>query len=281
MPFRSSRFIPLSLALILAWTASFALADARSHTRGAGAARADRNRPRPKRPISPDPPSTDRGNLLFNGTALSKFSQIQDAAPDRMTQVRDPLGSGSRVFKVTVRDSDVYPLTPTMNPRAQAVSRGFIRPGMEFWLRHSVMFPRRFPSTVPGWLGLMSVYGPPFRGSSPVAMMVRNRSLVLARGENYGYDNPWTMPLVKNRWINIMIHERFGADGWVDLYINGRRVRFVGHRWRLHMRTVDSANDGGPNHAKFSVYMQRGMFKSVTMYHSALRVGRTRASVGG
>jgi Polysaccharide lyase len=266
MPSRSPRVLFPLLATALVLLSATALAAGRTHH---------------KKPPPPDPPSTDRGNLLFNGSRLGKFSQIQDAAPDRMKLVRDPLGSGARVFKVTVKNSDVYPLTPTENPRAQAMSRGFIKPGMEFWLRHSVLFPIRFPSSIPGWLELMSIYGPPFNGSSPVAMVLRHRSLVLARGQRYRYDAPWKMPIVKNRWIDIMIHERFGTDGWVDLYINGRRVTFSRHRLRLYMRTADSPNDGGPNHAKMSVYMQRGMFNSVTMYHSALRVGRTRASVGG
>jgi Polysaccharide lyase/Bacterial Ig domain len=229
----------------------------------------------------PIPAPGDPGGLFFDGSRLANFGLIQDAAPDRIQEVSDPLGSGSTVFKVTVKNSDVYPLTPTENPRAQALSPGFIKPGMEFWLRHSVMFPTDFPSSVPGWLELMSIYGPPFNGSCPVAIGVRGANLTFQRGKTYGYDNPWKTPLVKNRWIDIMIHERFGTDGWVELYIDGRPVTMSNGQTHLSMQTMDGSNNGGPNHAKFSVYFQANMFASLTMYHSALRVGATRASVGG
>jgi hypothetical protein len=47
------------------------------------------------------------------------------------------------------------------------------------------------------------------------------------------------------------------------------------------MATVDTSNNGGPNHAKIMQYRQKGLFDVATVYFGALKVGTTRAAVGG
>ncbi len=224
----------------------------------------------------------------FTGDRISSFAKIQ-AAPAAISEVPDPLGSGARVLEMTVSDSDVAPLTPTRNPRAQALSPALIKPGDEFWLRTEFLLPKSFPARVPGWMSLVSIYGPPFDGSSPWQVGLEGRQLSWVRNRDYGYDVPWAQPLRRGAWIELLLHERFAVDGWVEMWIDGRPVRFFSggtynpshHRptERLRMRTVDRSNGGAANAAKIMQYRKRGMFRRATVYFSGLTLGATRESV--
>jgi Polysaccharide lyase len=224
---------------------------------------------------SPPPPS---GDLLFDGSHIADFDLLQ-AAPDAVSEVPDPLGGGETSFQMTVDDSDVYPTTPTENPRAQALSTAIIDPGEEIWLETKFLLPDSFPAKVPGWLSLISIYGAPFGGSSPWRIGIEGSTISWQRNDTYGYDVPWEMPLVRGRWITILLHERFATDGWVEMWVDGQQVSFPGAGARIEMATMDSSNDQGPNAAKIMNYRQAGMFDSVTTYFGPLRLGRTRAAV--
>jgi|SRR6187549_39964 len=239
-------------------------------------------------PAVPRSSLSSSGDLLFDGSHLADFDMIQ-AAPDAMREVSDPLGSGTAAFEITVDESDVYPVTPTENPRAQALSPSFIDPGEEFWLRTKFMLPTSFPE-VDGWLCLSQVYGPPFDGPSPWQLGIRGDELMWQRNGTYDYDIPWQMPLPKGRWVDVLVHQRFASDGWVEMWIDGQQVTFfqdssynpsdAGPTPRVEMATVDSSNDGGANHAKIMQYREAGLFDSATVYFGSLLVGTTRASVG-
>jgi hypothetical protein len=226
---------------------------------------------------------------LFNGDSIGDFAQVQ-SAPRAISEVPDPLGSGETVFKLTVNDKDVYPVTPTENPRAQALSPSLIEPGDEFWLETKFMLPQDFP-TVPGWMSLVSIYGPPFQGSSPWQVEVSGDEINWQRNDTYRYDVPWRMPLAKGRWVSILLHERFASDGWVEMWVDGEKVTFfpagnynpANHQPAelLEMATMDSTNNGGANSAKIMQYREEGMFSSASVYFGALKLGESRASVEG
>jgi hypothetical protein len=270
----------------------------RSESRGRGGARRSRRSRKPRRTdrrysvghavaigaaarsqSSSSGSSSSLGDLLFSGSRIADFAQLQ-AAPGAISEVLDPLGSGESTFMMTVSDNDVYPVTPTENPRAQALSPPIVQPGDEFWLRTKFMLPADFPR-VSGWMSLVSIYGPPFDGSSPWQIGVGDNEIHWQRNGTYGYDVPWQMPLTKGRWISVLLHERFATDGWVEMWIDGQQVTFPGGAQRLDMQTVDSSNDGGANHAKIMQYREAGMFDSATVYFGSLQVGVTRASVEG
>jgi Polysaccharide lyase len=244
--------------------------------------------PEPSPEPTPDPvPSPSE--LLFSGARLSDFAQIQ-AAPGAITEASDPLGSGQTVLKMTVSDRDVAPITPTENPRAQALSTSVINPGTELWLSTKFMLPSNFPSSVPGWMSLVSIYGPPYNGSSPWCIGIGGTHFNWQRNGTYNWDIPWEAPLVRGRWVKVLLHERFATDGWVEMWIDGNPVKFfsgtynpnhLGTTEHLNMKTVDSSNNGGANAAKIMQYRQAGMFETATVYFGALKVGKTRASVGG
>ncbi len=221
---------------------------------------------------------------LFEGDQISDFDLIQ-AAPDAIAEVSDPLGSAETVFRLTVDEGDVAPVTPTDNPRAQALSPSLIDPGDEFWLATKFLLPADFPATVPGWLSLVEIYGPPFAGPSPWRIGIAGDHFSWERNGTYDWDSPWQMPLVRGRWVELLLHERFASDGWVEMWIDGQRVTFfpgAGNSTdRLAMATMDSSNGGSANHAKLMNYREAGMFESVTVYFGSLRIGETKASVAG
>lgn len=237
--------------------------------------------------------SASRGGLLFNGDHIRDFDEIL-AAPHAITEVPDPLGGGETVLKMTVDDGDVAPITPTENPRAQAVSPSMIHAGDEFWLRTEFLIPESFPSQVPGWLALVSVYGPPHDGSSPWQIDLSGRHMLWERNEHYDFDTPWKQPLVRGKWVSVLLHERFDDDGWVEMWIDGRPITFFASGMsdsdnrndhaptrRLQMATADWSNDEGPNSARTGQYREEGMFETETIYFKALKIGTSRAAVGG
>jgi hypothetical protein len=221
----------------------------------------------------------ETSGLLFDGSHIGDFNQLQEA-PGAITEVPDPAGSGETDFAMTVSDQDVYPLTPTDNPRAQALSPPLIEQGDEFWLQTKFMLPENLP-TVKGWMSLMQIYGAPFNGSSPWEIDVAENEILWQRNGTYDWDIPWRMPLVKGRWISVLLHERFAGDGWVEMWIDGQQVSFFESDTRLAMQTMDSSNDGGPNAAKIMQYREAGMFASASVYFGPLKLGTTRASVSG
>lgn len=236
-------------------------------------------------------PTSTGSELLFNGSHISDFPLMQ-AAPGAITEVADPAGSSETVLKMKVSDQDVYPVTPTQNPRAQLLSPSLFQPGTEYWWHSKFFLPADFPSSVPGWLTLLEgPYGPPYAGPPPWHIEVSGSTLQWQRNSTYNWDVPWHMPLVRNQWVDVLVHGRFGTDGWIEMWINGQRVTFfepgaynpnnVASTQRLNMKTMDSSNDGGSNFAVIQSYRKAGMFESVTVYHRPMKIGTTRASVEG
>jgi len=225
----------------------------------------------------------------FVGNSIGDFA-LNQSAPGAVTEVRDPAGSGERVLKMTVDNHDVYPVTPTHDPRASLLTPTRIRPGDEFWWRSKFLLPRNFPRSVPGWLVVLEgPYGPPFDSTPPWHIEVNGRQIEWVRNSTYGWDVPWRMPLVSGRWIHVLMHCRFSHHGFVEMWVDGRRVTFFrgdtynpNHHRRTHrlwMQTRDGSNDGGANFAVLMNYRKAGMFRTVTVYHGATALGPAAAAV--
>jgi hypothetical protein len=231
-------------------------------------------------------------SLLFNGENASDF-WINHSAPGAVSDTTDPAGSGAKAIEMTVGDQDVYPITPTENPRAELLSPGIIKAGQEVWLQTKFFIPSDYPA-VPsgGWVSLVSFYGAPFNGPSPWHLELAGNSLQWQRNGTYGYDVPWQTPLAKGGWTTVLVHERFASDGFIEMWINGQPIQFFnsgsstnpsGHAATTHleMATMDSSNDEGANSAKIMQYRKHGMFGSGSIYFSGLRLGTSRAAVEG
>ncbi|HWN73658.1 MAG TPA: heparin lyase I family protein, partial [Solirubrobacterales bacterium] len=145
--------------------------------------------------------------------------------------------------------------------------------------------------SVPGWLNLLEgPYGGPFNGSPPWQIQVVGNSIQWTRNKTYAWDVPWKMPLVKEKWVDVVVHERFGTNGYVEMWIDGQPITFfsgstynpakVAPTSHLNMATMDSSNNGGANSIILQSYRKAGMFPSVTVYEGPLTIGKTRAAVG-
>lgn len=247
--------------------------------------------PRKRRHRAAKRPQTPSGPLLFRGTKISDF-KLNQSAPGAVSEVADPSGGGRQVLKMTVDNSDVAPVTPTSDPRAQLLSPSIIDPGEELWWSGSFYLPGDFPSSVPGWLTMMEgPYGAPFDGTPPWHIEVNGSSLRWSRNDTYDWDVPWQMPLVKGSWVDVTVHTRFAADGWVEMWVNGQQVTFFGpgsynpnHEpttTRLQMATRDHSNDGGPNFTVIQSYRKADMFNSVSLFQGSMSIGTTKAAVEG
>jgi hypothetical protein len=241
-------------------------------------------------PATTPPTTTPSSELLFSGSRIRDFALTQ-AAPGAITEVPDPLGGGEQVMKFTVADRDVAPITPTENPRAQLVSPDIIHSGQEFWLQAKFMIPADLP-TIPGWMSLVSVYGAPYAGSSPWCIGIVGNNLTWDRNASYGWDTPWKTPLQRGQWTTVLLHERFAADGFVEMWVNGQPITFFapGSSYssnrrtatsHLEMKTMDSSNGGAANSVRISQYREAGMFQTASVYWAGVKVGTTRAAVGG
>jgi hypothetical protein len=242
-------------------------------------------------PGSSSEPETRRGGFApsFHGTRIDEFSLVQ-AAPGAIAEVPEPLGGHGRVLAMTVDDGDVYPITPTENPRAQLASPANIEPGDELWWSTEFLLPDSFPSNVPGWVTVMEgPYGPPYGETPPWHIEVHEDRIQWSRNGTYGFDVPWETQLVKSRWITVMVHERFARDGFIEMWIDGKQVTFfpggtqnpshLPPTQRLEMKTQDSTNDAAPNSLYIQNYREAGMFESVETYARGLTIGRSQAAV--
>jgi hypothetical protein len=247
--------------------------------------------PAPAPSPTEEPAPAPSGSLLFLGDQIKDF-YLNQSAPNAITEVGDPAGSSQKVFKMVVADSDVYPITPTENPRAQLLSPTSIKPGDEIWWHSKFFLPGSFPSSVPGWLNLLEgPYGSPFNGSPPWQIQVVGNSIQWTRNRTYAWDVPWKMPLVKEKWVDVLVHERFGSSGFVEMWINGQQVTFfsggtynpakVAPTTHLDMATMDSSNNGAPNSIILQSYREAGMLGSVSVFEGPLTIGTSRAAVGG
>jgi hypothetical protein len=235
---------------------------------------------KPKTPTAPKAKTrTLAPGLLFEGSRLEDFDALE-AAPGAFQEVPDPLGSGETAFQITVNERDVAPITPTDNPRAQALSPDIIKPGDDFWLQTKFMIPANYPF-VPHWMSLLGIYGPPYGGPGPFVLEVCENRLQWMRNGTYNWDVPFSMPLIKGSWVTVLMHQRFASDGFIELWINGQQINFFGREPRLNMQTADRSNNGAPNSARISQYREAGMFETGTLYYGALKIGLTRESVGG
>jgi hypothetical protein len=232
-----------------------------------------------------------RDGLLFEASRISDFNGNQ-SAPGAVTEVPDPAGSGKTVIKMTTDEADVSPVTPTSDPRSQLLSPEMIEPGDEMWWHTSFYLPDDFPTWVPGWVNILEgPYGRPFDGSPPFNISADDDEIRFQRNETYEYDIPWQEKRVAGEWVDVLVHFRFGSDGWVELWIDGQQVTFfdqdrhnpleISPTTKLEYQTMDDSNNAGPNFLVAQNYREKGMFNSLTVYHGPTKVGTTRASVEG
>jgi hypothetical protein len=228
------------------------------------------------------PPTTWVGD--FETGDFSQYAFVLEADTDRITIQTDTPRQGTKYARFIAYDSDVFPLTPTENPRASLVGPRTLYPGTERWLSWSTRFPTDFPE-IPshGWLVFWQYHGPPYTGSPSVGFGVEGTHLNIERNQSYDYDTIWTGPMNKGQWQDFVLHLNLAQDetGFIELWVNGVQQVFIGGLRRLYMRTVELDQNGGVEIDPM-IYRLRGMFESATLDHDGLRYDATPpTSLGG
>jgi hypothetical protein len=252
----------------------------------------------------------DASEILIEGSKLSDFSLLQECVSGRITEVADPLGSGKTVMSFEPHPTDVVTnkecgegAAPTKDPRAWAVSKSAIPNETEFWLRARFLIPNGFPEFErTSWVDLMEVYGAPFEGPSPWNFEIKpvetegvyqGDGFVHQRNESYGWDVPWYETLSTGKWDEVLLHEKFAEKGFVEEWFNGVQEKFFNPAkefWnpngepettKLEMKTRDFTNDGEANSVRIGQYRAEESFTPTPDYFEFVKVGKTKASVGG
>lgn len=225
-----------------------------------------------------------RTGLLFNGANKTGW-QDQSATSTRVHRVWNPDNGPGTALKFTAYNADVFPLTPTVNPRAQLVTPLPVRPGGSFWESYEVFLPNNFPlaQTRNSWIALGSpAFGPPWTGTPSVALSIVNGDF---RFQRDGYaSQPWQIawqtPVVLGQWIRFTWHVRLSQNGSVQLWMNNQPVELANGSTTsttLNMPVLDAGNAKGPWFSQLSVYFKHNSFHQVTVYFRSFRIATTEA----
>jgi len=245
------------------------------------------------------PPAPGAGSIwngdLSTGTT-SQFGYVQGCpaggvAPQGVSVVNNPVRPGyAYSSKFTVSDQSVTANCPILgspgHPNAVLQSPGLFAPGDNDYIGFSTMFPSTFPSNVCTpwvkmcWMQVMEIYGQPYAGVTPVGLYVVGNKLVL---EAFGA-TIWTSPtnIVKGAWEDTELHVNFSTSatvGYVELWYNGVQQTLANGTTRNYEATMQAGNNWDGTHAnRLYLSQYRGpnpAMGSVTLYHSAAKVGQT------
>jgi hypothetical protein len=228
------------------------------------------------------------GAVIFDGSNPASWIN-QSAASNRVRHVADPDGGDDDAIKMTSYNSDVAPLTPTANPRAQLVTPGSLRADTQIWESFEVYLPADFPEskTYGAWIALGSpFYGRPWRGTPPEQISIENGEFRFERnGEAPDpYEVAWEAPLVLGRWVRFTWHLDLARSGWAQLYVDDVEQTLTqdGTSYlTLPMATKDASNYEGPWSAQLAVYYELDKFSDLTVYFKNFKIATTQAAAEG
>jgi hypothetical protein len=232
---------------------------------------------------------SDVGETWFEGLKRNAFENETAHPEEEESEVLDPAGSGERVIKMAVRETDVSE-GETESVRAQLRAPPVIRPGEEFWWHSRFYLPVSFPEEGPQYLLLMEgPFGPPETGSPPFSIGVSGEHIEWERDQTYN-DVPWQTSLKRGQWIDVLAHIKFAAEGWIELWIDGEKITFFesgtsvnpheeAATQRLEMATLDAFNGTGPDRLYIQSYRPLGGFPSLTIYQGGMKYGPDRPDV--
>jgi hypothetical protein len=235
------------------------------------------------------PRAQPSGRVLFDGAGKAGWAD-QSAAPTRVSSEPDPSDALGRVLRFDVFDGDVYPLTPTDNPRAQLTTPSHIlHEGQPFWETYEVYVPKTFPKaeTYGSWIQLGSpFYGPPYDGPPSVSMEIEDGRFLWQADAHSQVPGSilWQAPVVTGKWIRFTWHVDPTPHGHVELYVNDRPVfvRYNGHKGNgVTIPVVDASNETGPWFSQLSVYYGRGQFSALTLYFKGFAIATTQGAAEG
>jgi hypothetical protein len=214
----------------------------------------------------------------------------QSANPDRITRVRDPSGSADTALKFTAFNSDIAPLTPTDNPRAQLLTRA---PDSPFWESYEVYLPKSFPLSHTydnkpwnqgNFVGLGSpFYGAPWSGSPSTGLGIFNGRFRWQTNIHApaGSKILWQRTATRGRWTRFTWHIVPSTHGFAELYVDDRpaRVTYNGKTQDgVDIPVIDATDYLGPWASQLAVYYAHNQFPKLTIYFKAFAIGLSQAA---
>lgn len=203
---------------------------------------------------------------VWDGSRLAAWTS--QSAPDDVSgpRCREVVVDGKTWIELGCFDSDVYPLTPNSNPRAQLVSPELIVSPEGYNLTLTLHVP---PTSLPDswandgyhWVELVQpFYGPPWAGSPPVRLVTMDGLRLGVREA----DGPirWATDALAPQWRGIDWQFSFSWNQRTAAAGGGYGVRAgraggplnVVIPWRSY-DCVRSSNNGGPNRVYLDAYM--------------------------
>jgi len=222
--------------------------------------------------------------LLFSGTNKSAWRLDQSATVTRIRRVPNPSGTGT-ALRFQTYDQDVFPLTPTSNPRSQLLTPLGVKVGGQFWESYEVFLPRSFPLAASrhSWISLGSpAFGPPWAGTPPAELSIVGGDFRFQR--NGFASDPWQVawqaPIVLGRWIRFTWHVMLSQNGYVQLWMNNQPLELAdgsSSSTTLYMPVIDQTDTRGPWFSQLAVYYKHGTFPQLTVYFRDFRIATTEA----
>lgn len=218
-------------------------------------------------------PLRNLANLLFDAGFEDGLGDWGTHDGGSIDIVDSPVREGGNAVRLTAQDSGGG------NVRTQLDGPVLFDEGDEAYVGFSSYFPEDNPD-VNGWFVFFEFHGPPHNGSPlPGAFGIENRDgeqrIKFGRSEQYGYDVPWTMPLVKGRWNDFVLRVKFSKDegvGFIELWANGKRQQFTDGSTRLYQSTIMSDQDDGLYPIATNYYEGGTIDGPISVYHDAIRV---------
>jgi hypothetical protein len=232
----------------------------------------------------PTAASAQSGSVLFDGSTTAGWYN-QSASANRVALVPDPAGTADQVLQFTAYNSDIAPLTPNSNPRAQLITpANLLTPGVAFWESYQLYLPTSFPTaqTWGGWVAFGSpFYGAPWTGTPSVSLQIMNGQFLWEANGNaaFPWAPLWRSPVVTGRWIRFTWYVVPATSGFAELYVNDRPVwvRTAGPLQRgADLAVIDQSNAQGPWYSQLSVYYQHNEFPQLTAYFKDFKIATTQ-----
>lgn len=220
------------------------------------------------------------GSLLFSSgfeDGLDGWGQHNGSG---ISIVDDPVREGDKAVRLSADDSNAS----GGSVRTQLDGPVLFHEGDEAYIGWASFFPSDTPAVPPGaWFVFFEFHGRPHNGSPlPGAFCLSTQDgeqvIDLARSAQYGYDRPWRMPMVTDRWVDFVLRVKFSKDagtGFIELWVDGEPQTFGNGSTRLQQSTIMSDQNDGL-YPIATNYRKAGAIPGpVTVYHDAVRVADT------
>jgi hypothetical protein len=195
----------------------------------------------------------DRLDAWFNQSAPT------DANGARAVEITD----GTPHLRLKALDSDVAPLTPNSNPRAQLCSPPLIEQGGTYRACVDLLIPgTSLPVSIDKaggkWVEFVQFNcGPPFAGSPPLRIFTMDGATFGLRLADSAWG--WSAPMDRDVWWRFVCEWEQATDGWYRLLVSrGLTSTPVEVVPQTSYATVQAANQSAPNMLILNAYMAAG-----------------------